>query len=118
MNITTDLGQVLTEIAENMAHRSDRGEIATYIPELGRIDPKSFGIAVVDANGNIAAAGDSDTPFSTQSVSKVFTLTLATARQIPADPSRRKDNRGREAACGPIACYPKGSAAADRSGSG
>jgi glutaminase len=77
MNTTTDLGRVLTEIAENMARRSDRGEIATYIPELGRIDPKSFGIAVVDANGNIAAAGDSDTPFSIQSVSKVFTLTLA-----------------------------------------
>jgi len=89
MNTTTDLGRVLTEIAENMARRSDRGEIATYIPELGRIDPKSFGIAVVDANGNIAAAGDSDTPFSIQSVSKVFTLTLALGKAhfLTGDPT-------------------------------
>jgi glutaminase len=67
----------LTEIAETMTLRSDRGEVATYIPELSRVDPKLFGIAVVDAEGNIAASGDSDTPFSIQSVSKVFTLTLA-----------------------------------------
>ena len=32
---------------------------------------------MIDAEGNVAAAGDSDTPFSIQSISKVFTLTLA-----------------------------------------
>ena len=32
---------------------------------------------VIDAEGNIAAGGDSDMPFSIQSISKVFTLTLA-----------------------------------------
>jgi glutaminase len=76
-NAVPDLNRALTEIAEAMALRSDRGEVATYIPELSRVDPKSFGIAVVDAEGNIPASGDSDRPSSIQSVSKVFTLTLA-----------------------------------------
>jgi glutaminase len=72
-----DLNNVVKEIAEEMAQRPDRGEVATYIPELGRIDPKAFGLAVIEADGNVAAGGDSDTPFSIQSISKVFTLTLA-----------------------------------------
>jgi len=72
-----DLDQIVKEIADEMRQRPDRGEVASYIPELARVDPKRFGIAVIDADGNVAAGGDSDTPFSIQSVSKVFTLTLA-----------------------------------------
>jgi glutaminase len=54
--------------------RPDRGEVATYIPELARVDAKTFGLVVIDAEGNVAAGGDSETPFSIQSISKVFTL--------------------------------------------
>src|SRR5882762_5067129 len=60
-----------------MRQRQDRGEVATYIPELARVDPKAFGLAVIDAEGNVAASGDAQEPFSIQSISKVFTLTLA-----------------------------------------
>ncbi|MBZ0148830.1 MAG: glutaminase [Pseudorhodoplanes sp.] len=72
-----DLDQVVKEIAAEMAQRTDRGEVASYIPELARVDARSFGLAVIDADGQVAAAGDADTPFSIQSISKVFTLTLA-----------------------------------------
>jgi glutaminase len=72
-----DLELVVREIADEMAQRPDRGEVASYIPELARVDARSFGLVVVDAEGNVAAGGDSDTPFSIQSISKVFTLTLA-----------------------------------------
>jgi glutaminase len=72
-----NLDLVVREIVDEMAQRRDRGEVATYIPELARVDPKAFGLVVIDAEGNVAAAGDSDTAFSIQSVSKVFTLTLA-----------------------------------------
>ena len=72
-----DLHHVVAEIADEMRRRTDRGEVASYIPELARVDPSAFGIAVVDAHGTVAAAGDADTPFSIQSISKVFTLTLA-----------------------------------------
>src|SRR5882757_10782098 len=72
-----DLDHVVKEIADEMAQRGDRGEVASYIPELACIDPARFGLVVIDAAGHVAAAGDCDTPFSIQSVSKVFTLTLA-----------------------------------------
>ena len=72
-----DLDVVVAEIAEILRTRVDRGEVATYIPELARVDPRAFGIAVADAAGHVAAAGDCDIPFSIQSISKVFTLTLA-----------------------------------------
>src|SRR5687767_6811997 len=73
----SNLDRIVKEIAAEMQQRTDRGEVATYIPELARVDAKAFGLAVVDADGNVAASGDSDTPFSIQSISKVFTLTLA-----------------------------------------
>ncbi|MBS9477049.1 glutaminase [Ancylobacter radicis] len=72
-----DLDQTVRDIAEEMRARPDRGEVATYIPELANVDPGAFGIAVVDAEGHVAAAGDCDMAFSIQSISKVFTLTLA-----------------------------------------
>ncbi|MDB5633266.1 MAG: glutaminase [Tardiphaga sp.] len=72
-----DLEAVVKEIADEMAQRTDRGEVASYIPELAGIDNKHFGLVVMDAAGNVAASGDADVPFSIQSISKVFTLTLA-----------------------------------------
>jgi glutaminase len=80
MTTTPDLQTVVTEIAEEMRARPDRGDVATYIPELARVDPAQFGLAVVDAQGKVAAGGDSEVPFSIQSISKVFTLTLALGR--------------------------------------
>lgn len=71
------LDQVVKEITYEMAQRPDRGEVASYIPELARVDAKSFGLCVIDTDGHVAVAGDAETPFSIQSISKVFTLTLA-----------------------------------------
>jgi glutaminase len=68
---------VVREIADEMRRRPDRGEVATDIPELARVDAKAFGLAAIDAEGKLAAAGESETPFLIQSISKVFTLTLA-----------------------------------------
>lgn len=73
----SQIESVVREISDEMRQRTDRGEVATYIPELARVDANAFGLVVIDADGNIAAGGDADTPFSIQSISKVFTLTLA-----------------------------------------
>lgn len=73
----SNLESIVRDIVDEMAARPDRGDVASYIPELARVDAKSFGLVVIDADGNVAAAGDSETPFSIQSISKVFTLTLA-----------------------------------------
>ena len=72
-----DLDTIVRDIAEEMRARPDRGEVAAYIPELAGVDPKQFGLAVAAADGRVIAVGDCDTPFSIQSISKVFTLTLA-----------------------------------------
>ena len=53
------------------------GNVASYIPELAKVAPDQFGIAMVDLAGNVYKAGAADTPFSIQSISKLFALTLA-----------------------------------------
>jgi len=68
---------VLAEVAGDAARSVDRGEVATYIPQLGKVDPQRFGIAVAMNDGRVLVHGDAEEPFSIQSVSKVFTLTLA-----------------------------------------
>lgn len=72
-----DLAEVLPELAAEIASITDRGAVATYIPELGKIDPARFGIAVATNDGQVFTAGDAEEPFSIQSISKVFSLTLA-----------------------------------------
>ena len=49
------------------------GEVATYIPELGHADPKSFGISLATVDGTVYSVGDTDLPFTIQSMSKPFT---------------------------------------------
>jgi glutaminase len=53
------------------------GALADYIPELARVAPDSFGIAIATVTGNLFAAGNCDTPFTIQSVSKAFVYCLA-----------------------------------------
>lgn len=74
------LAEVLEGIAADMAGRVERGRVADYIPELACVDPGQFGAAVVTAAGEEVVAGQGDTAFSVQSVSKVFTLALALGR--------------------------------------
>ena len=71
------LASIVADIAMEMAQAPDRGTVATYIPALGEIDPRKFGIAVVEADGTCHLAGDAEEAFSIQSISKVFSLTLA-----------------------------------------
>jgi glutaminase len=78
--VAHDLDSIVKEIADEMRQRGDRGAVASYIPELAGVDPKSFGLVVIDSKGQVSAGGDSDAPFSIQSISKVFTLTLALGR--------------------------------------
>lgn len=75
-----DLGEIVGDIAVEMAAEADSGRVADYIPALARVSPDQFGIAVITPDGAVHAAGDDRTPFSIQSVSKVFALTLALGR--------------------------------------
>jgi len=73
----SDIERVLPALAAEMAAATDRGKVATYIPQLGKVDPRKFGMAVVLNDGRTILAGDAEETFSIQSISKVFTLTIA-----------------------------------------
>lgn len=68
---------VIDSIYDEMKNHLGEGKVADYIPELAKIDPKQFGIAVTTVEGETFIAGDAVVPFSIQSISKVFMLTLA-----------------------------------------
>jgi glutaminase len=68
---------IIDEIAQQMLSLPDKGEVARYIPELAKIDPNQFAISVALPSGETFNAGCANTLFSIQSISKVFTLTLA-----------------------------------------
>ncbi|WP_037080104.1 glutaminase [Neorhizobium vignae] len=72
-----DLQAIVDEIHAKLTPRLGEGKVADYIPQLAHVDPKKFGMAIIGVDGQVFKAGDCDEPFSIQSVSKVFTLTLA-----------------------------------------
>lgn len=74
MDFQTVLDEINTEVRPLLGAG---GHVATYIPALARVSAHQFGIALRTCDGQEAAAGDSATPFSIQSMSKVFSLTLA-----------------------------------------
>ncbi|MEU9954677.1 glutaminase [Streptomyces sp. NPDC050982] len=72
---------VLQRIAAEIADAPDRGRPADYIPALAACDPHRFGMAVAELDGTVYGVGDWRKPFSTQSITKVFTLALDLARE-------------------------------------
>jgi len=72
-----DYQQIFREIVSEFEDVEDCGEIAAYIPELGKVDPKKFGIHLTTVDKTHYSTGDSDEKFSIQSIAKVLSLTLA-----------------------------------------
>ena len=70
--------EVLDDIAEEIKPYLSKGKAATYIPALAEVDPDQFGIAFTDLTGKTYVGGpNAYTPFSIQSISKVFALVMA-----------------------------------------
>jgi len=69
--------KIVDDIYQEMRSRTERGRVADYIPELACVDPNQFALTVVTQEGQVFSAGCADTLFSIQSISKVFTLTIA-----------------------------------------
>jgi glutaminase len=53
------------------------GKNADYIPELAKVNPDYFAIAIVTTDGQTVVAGDSNVAFALESVSKIFMYALA-----------------------------------------
>lgn len=76
-----DLKRQIALTHEELLPQAGLGKVADYIPELAKVNPRKFGIALATVDGDVYCAGDSDEPFSIQSISKVFALTLALGKQ-------------------------------------
>jgi glutaminase len=74
---TADQVRALVNQAYEKFKSNSEGKNADYIPELGKVDPKLYGVVGVTTDGQTFTAGDVDVPFSIQSISKVYTLALA-----------------------------------------
>lgn len=69
--------EILDQIHEELSHYDVYGEVASYIPELAKVDPKKFGMHLYKGKSENYSFGDSTEKFSIQSISKVFTLSIA-----------------------------------------
>ncbi len=71
-------------------HRNCReGKNASYIPALAQVNPALFGLAAVTVEGKVLVAGDADTPFAIESISKAFNLSLVMDCHGPAELRRK-----------------------------
>ncbi len=71
-----DYQQVIDRIYTEVGPMWPKATPASYIPALAEADPSRFGIAIRTLAGETFTAGQADTPFSIQSISKVFTFAM------------------------------------------
>jgi glutaminase len=67
----TNFEKMFQEIKEDKNNEYSWGEVADYIPSLGKADPKWFASSFCSADGQFSQLGDHSGKFSMQSVSKV-----------------------------------------------
>lgn len=72
-----DYQLMLSLIQNKFAPEDALGEVAGYIPELSKVNPQKFGLHLFCNDGSSFSFGDHQEKFSIQSISKVFTLTIA-----------------------------------------
>ena len=72
-----DYQQIINEVSEEMKTIPHKGNVASYIPELSKVNPNQFALHVQSIDGKCYSFGDINQKFSIQSISKVFALTKA-----------------------------------------
>ncbi len=85
-----DFEHILNKIHQKVTAIDDKGTVASYIPELAKVDKHHFGIHLRTLDGNAYGVGDFDEPFSIQSISKVLALAQA-ASLVSNDILKRVD---------------------------
>lgn len=74
-----DYQAILDTIAQTVAPLRFKGKVASYVPELAKVGPERFGMAVHTVDGQRFQTGHAQERFSIQSISKLFTLVQAYA---------------------------------------
>ena len=68
---------IINEIEDEIQVYFKEGKVADYIPALAHINPNQFAMSIKLLDGTSFNVGNTQTKFSIQSISKVFTFTLA-----------------------------------------
>jgi len=68
---------ILNEIYDEIRPELMRGKVADYIPALAEVEKGQFAMTLTLEDGSVYSVGESKKAFSIQSISKVFTFTLA-----------------------------------------
>lgn len=76
-----DYQGILNVIEDKLKGEKLEGNLATYIPELAKISPNKLGMHLTSVIGEEFHFGDSEERFSTQSISKVLSLSLALLKE-------------------------------------
>lgn len=76
MTDLTHLHGFIKELHAQYKNNHD-GEVATYIPELGKANPDDFGICIATVDGQVISVGDCAHEFTIQSICKPFAFQMA-----------------------------------------
>ncbi|SNR53940.1 glutaminase [Lutibacter flavus] len=68
---------LFSEINNSLNKKKAQGKVASYIPELSKVDPDKFGVHLTTIDNKHFSIGDANEKFSIQSIAKVLSLTLA-----------------------------------------
>ena len=72
---------ILQDVEAAIVPHRGKGRVADYIPAIATVDPMKFGMCVALACGEQHCLGSADERFSIQSISKVFTLSMALRKE-------------------------------------
>ncbi len=76
-----DFSQVLQRIGEQVCAQPATGTVAQYIPELAKVDPEHFALALYHvSDASCHSYGETEVKFSVQSIAKVFSLAMVYGR--------------------------------------
>ena len=73
-----DISQIFSQVKVNR-----NGHVAFYIPQLARVNPEYFGVAITTVSGQRFSLGDANKPFCLQSVNKPINYCLALEQHGP-----------------------------------
>ncbi|MEW9096313.1 MAG: glutaminase A [Clostridiaceae bacterium] len=72
-----NIAEVLNNALEYGRKYINKGDVATYIPELAKVDKSLLGVSIVTIDGRRYHAGDWQQEFTIQSISKTISLIFA-----------------------------------------
>jgi glutaminase len=71
-----DIAALLENISVAARAAAAHGRVPTAIPALAAVDASRFGVAFAAVDGKVTGHGDFEVPFSVQSISKAFALSI------------------------------------------